>query len=70
MGSIIEQSNGINNPEKCKRHKKSCDMLRISVCGLDEDVEPDDQLLPEKIRVLEDLGLSLGGEGYVLCFCR
>ncbi len=56
--------------EVVKRPKKSCGQARICVVGLDEDVEPDDQLLPEKIRVLEDLGLTLGGDGFEVCCCR
>ena len=56
--------------EIVKRPKNSCGQAKICVLGLDEDVEPDDQLLPEKIRVLQDMGLTLGGDGFEVCFCR
>ncbi len=52
-----------------KRAKHRCGLARVRVNGLDEDIEPDDQLLSEKLRVLADLGLTIGEEGFEICFC-
>ena len=56
--------------EISKRAKNCCGLAKIFVTGLDEDVEPDDQLLPEKLRVLKDLGLRIDPDGFNVCFCR
>jgi hypothetical protein len=53
----------------CKRAKNRCGLARVKVNGLDEDIEPDDQLFAEKLRVLNDLGLTIGGIGFEVCFC-